>query len=142
MVRYPNFTGGSYTVQNPLASFERTMNFVPTMLATPGAANRLVLDPTAGVITFAASPVSPHRGMYEHNGRVYFVAGDGFFELLDNTAVVRRGTVAFDEHPATLHANGEAGHQIYVTSGNVGYIYDTKTDAFTTTRSAGAFQGE
>jgi len=141
LVRYPNFTGGSFSVQNPLASYERTINFCPDVLRTPGAGNRLVLDPTPGVTVRAAALHTPIRGMYEHNHRVYFVGGDRFYELLDNWNALERGTVVMDEFPVTIWANGEPGHQIFITSGNVGYIYDTISNAFTTVLPSGATQG-
>jgi hypothetical protein len=130
LIRYPNFTGGNYTVQNRLASREYTVNFCPELLTAPGAANRLVLNPTPGVRLFATAPKSPHRGMYEHNGRCYFVSGDRFYELFVNGTFIDRGTVALDPFPVTIHANGEAGKQLFITSGGFGYIYNTATHAF------------
>jgi hypothetical protein len=142
LTRYPNFTGGSFTAQNPFAANERTMNFCPDLLKTAGATNTLVLDPTPGSIRRAASRASPHRGMYEHNERVYFVAGDRFCELLKDWTVIERGTVVLDAHPATLWANGEAAKQIFVTSGEVGYIFETATNAFRMVLPGGATMGQ
>jgi len=64
------------------------------------------------------------------------VAGFAFYELFYNVgtgvwSTIQRGIVAADANPVTIHANGDAGNQLWITSGGVGYVFDLLTNTLT-----------
>ena len=74
------FVGPFSESQTKLADAQRTVNFYPELL-NPGAKSPAALYPTPGVTTFTTVPDAPIRGLFEHNGRVFVVAGAGFYEI-------------------------------------------------------------
>jgi hypothetical protein len=58
------------------------------------------------------------------------VSGNLFVELLASRTFLSRGLVANDTRPATICSNGQAGHQLFVTSGGAGYIFDLVANTF------------
>src|SRR3990167_1087598 len=74
------FVGPFSESQTKLADAQRTVNFYPELL-NPGAKSPAALYPTPGVTTFTTVPDAPIRGLFEHNGRVFVVAGAGVYEI-------------------------------------------------------------
>ncbi len=59
------------------------------------------------------------------NGRTFAVSGTLFCELYPGKTYVVRGEVETDGNMATISSNGlEDGHQLFITSGGYGYIFD------------------
>lgn len=116
-----------------LASIERTMNFCLDSIQTPTAKNQLVLYPAPGLAPFASSESqAAGRGLLEYNGRLFSVQGNQNFEVLANgTSILRGNALQTDANPATLTTNGEGGAQLFLSSGDEGYLYDMETNAFT-----------
>lgn len=128
-MRFP-FCGASYSSQSPFVDHQRTVNFVPEVVESGTGTGRVVLYPTPGFSTFANLATTPIRGMLSSNGRLFVVAGTTFYEVLSNGTSYAYGTVANDTLPATISSNGDAGHQLWITSGGSGYIFDLLTNAF------------
>ena len=70
------------------------------------------------------------RGLFAQDQQVWAVAGTGLFELFATGTFVQRGTVVDDGQPATFASNGRQGHQLFVVSGQAGYILDLNDNSF------------
>ena len=85
--------------------------------------------PTPGIRPWCVGLAGPVRGLFEQDGLMFGVAGNTFYQFDNARESFNRGTVALDEWPVTMDTNGTAGHQIFVVSAGVGYIYDINTAA-------------
>ena len=126
------FTGPSYTSQSVIGDSQRTVNWYTEILESQQGKNpRYALYPVPGVSVFSELPVGPIRGMHEINGRVFVVAATRLFEILDTGGYIERGSgMASDPNPATLCSNGDAGDQLFITSGGSGYLFNLTSSVF------------
>lgn len=136
MARIPGFAGPSNALQAINADSERTINLYLEAIAPGTGKSGLQLVNTPGLHIAHTVTSSPLWEMFEQDGRCWFIAGSTFFELLYNSVTdtfssVVRGTVAAITFPPTICSNGTAGHQLFVTAGSNGYIYDTLADTLT-----------
>lgn len=124
-MKFP-LVGPTYVSRSVSADAQRTINWYPERVESGQGKAQVVLYPTPGLELFATCDRGPVRGMLVEGEIVYVVSGDGVH-------LVRRaggaaefvGNVVSDGLPATLCTNGVAGHQVFITSGGKGYIYDT-----------------
>jgi hypothetical protein len=137
IISYPGFIGPAYESQSYMADSERLFNWYVEQNESPNAPTRYALLPCPGFETFASVPQAPIRGTFFQRGRAFFVAGFAFYELFVDGTTIQRGTVASDPNPVTINANGDAGDQLWITSGGVGYIYDLTADTLTVAGPAG-----
>lgn len=123
-MRLHGFAGGSVQVRSPNVNYERTVNLATESrdAGTPkvGAADYW----TPCVRPFAALGSGPVRALFFQAGRCFAVGGGGFYEILQNRAVVVRGTVAADSRRAWISSNGTNGNQLFIVSGGQGYIFN------------------
>lgn len=133
---YPGFIGGTALVQSPNVSLERTINLY-LEINPPSGRSPTALYGTPGLRLFCDAVDFPHRGCFAQDGRAFFVAGTSFIEVMTDGTCVVRGIVANDGKMATFASSGRAGHQILVTAGTKGYIFDLDTNTFTLIVSAG-----
>ncbi len=138
MPSYPGFLGPAYQSQSYIADSEVLLNWLLEKNESDGAPNPYVMLPTPGLNLFASVTESPIRGSFYQNGRAFFVAGTVFYELFADGTTTNRGTVAADANPVTINANGDAGNQLWITSGGVGYIFNLGTNALSIQGPAGA----
>lgn len=138
---YPSFCGGAYVSQSPIADAEQTINWYVEPMEVPGATTRLALYPTPGVETITTSTSVQGRAHFAQGGREVAVIGANVVEIDSVGAQTSRGTVAIDQYPATICTNGEGGDQLFVTSGNNGYILNLSTNVFTQVRTGATRQG-
>ena len=129
MPSYPGFCGPSYASQSPLARPERCMNFYPERLEVDEY-QQVVLYPTPGLETFSESTSGPCRGLFAQNGRCFTVMANTLYEMNAAGTFTSLGTVAGDSNPATFATNGDGGDELFVTSGNEGYLYNLTTGVF------------
>lgn len=141
MPPYPNALGGSYPSLSPITDQERSVNFYAERTEVPGAKAKLVLYPSPGVELFVATTGLDGRGMFAQNNRAFAVTGTVLNEITLTPAAIIRGAVVADTHPATMSTNGDQGGELFVTSGNNGYILDLTTNTFTQVRTGGTAQG-
>ena len=127
---FPAFVGPSYVSQSPKAAVQRCMNWYVEQIEASGEPFKTALFPTPGCAEFATASQSPVRGMIEQNGRCFAVIGQVFYEVKTDGTLPNHGTVTFDTNPATFAANVDAGDEIFVTSGQKGYIFTLSTDTF------------
>jgi hypothetical protein len=128
---YPGFCGPSAQSRTLLASAERSINLMPHRIAAPSAQGRVVLYPTPGLSSFATADNSPCRGMFAQAGRCFAVIGTSLYEVYEDGTLTDRGTVAVDANPATMVTNGDGGDELFITSGDKGYILNLGTNVLT-----------
>lgn len=131
MPSYPGFLGPAYQSASYVADAEVLRNWYLEKNESPGAPQPFAMFPTPGFSTFASVSQAPIRGEFYQNGRAFFVAGFAFYELFSDGTTTQRGTVTADTNPVTINANGDAGEQLWITSGGVGYVYDLNTNTLT-----------
>lgn len=141
MPDYPGFVGGSYISKSQNALNARTMNFYVEPIELQGGQVRAALYPTPGVTSLATGTTSPGRAHFYQDGREFAVIGHQFVEIDSAGAITVRGTVAVDSNPATICSNGDGGGQIFVTSGDKGYIFNLSTGVFSTVRTSATTMG-
>jgi hypothetical protein len=130
-IEYPSFIGGSYESQAVTADAEKTVNWYPERMESPGAAARMVLYCTPGVEEIVAAATGPGRAHFYMDGREFAVIGTTFYEIGQFGSLTSRGTVALDSNPATICSNGDGGGQLFITSGGNGYCYNLSTNTLT-----------
>ena len=136
-MKFAGFVGPSYVSQSKRAADQQCMNWYVENLEVADETFPTALYPTPGVESFVTEAKSPVRGMVEQNGRCFAVIGDTLYELfsdgtsLDISAIGGNTTVdAASAIPATFAANVDAGDEIFVTSGEKGYILTLSTNVF------------
>jgi hypothetical protein len=129
-MRYAGFVNGSGQTRSRNVDDERTINLYQERADAGTPTSKGALYWTPGVKPFAGLGAGPVRALFEQNGRVFAVGGSGLYEILPNRSSVLRGTMAVDGNPATISGNGTNGHQLLITSGGLGYIFDTEDDTF------------
>lgn len=142
-MQYPGFCGGSNVSQSSLADGERTVNWYVEPKDVAAAAD-MSLYPTPGVEALVSAADSPGRGMFACDGRTFCVIGSTFYELTESAgvyALTSRGTVVDDGSPATMCWNGDGGGEVFITSGDKGYLFDLGTNTFSTVRTSGTTMG-
>lgn len=138
---YVGFLGPQHPSSSYMADSEKLINLYAQPLESASAPAPWVLLPTPGYRTIATVPQAPGRANFSENGRNFAVIGFALYEYFALGAPILRGTVVADTNPATIHANGDAGHQLFITSGDVGYCYDLLTNTLTTVLASGARMG-
>jgi hypothetical protein len=144
---YPGFIGGSDTPQSPIANDERTVNWFLERSTSQGATTPAALYPVPGVTALEdeQGAASPGRSLFAQAGRCFGVFGGFFEEIVINVghmvSVTSRGAVALDAFPASICANGDAGDQLLITSGDVAYSYNLTSNVLTVERASGNRMG-
>jgi hypothetical protein len=139
---FPNFTGGSYKAQSPIAANEETINFYLEQVEVAGTAAKVVLYPTPGVDGIGTSTGSPGREHTFVAEREFGVFGGRFQEVAQDGTVTDHGAVAVDSNPATISYNGEGGGQLLITSGDNGYVFTLATNTLTQVRTGATTMGD
>lgn len=134
-MRWPGFCGPTYLrSQSPLASPERCVNVYSQRRQTPQGM-QYVLYPTPGLTSFATPAGSPGRGIFGQSiggsERAFAVIGPTLYEVSADGTPTSRGTVAVDGNPATMVTNGDGGDELFITSGDQGYILNLNTNVLT-----------
>lgn len=152
---WPGGIGPSYRSQSPLADVEEVVNFYLERMESDGAASRqvyyripgvtLILDASEPTNVTTTTSSGPGRGALTltHAGQElqFLVIGDQVY-MYDGTSILQNlGTVAVDSNPATLCWNGDGGGEVFITSGDNGYIYDLDTATFSQVRTGGTTMG-
>lgn len=132
MPKYPGFIGPGYTSQSRIADVERTVNWYPEKIESGIGKVDWALYPVPGFVEVLELEDAPVRGLYSLNGRTFAVSGTKLYEILADWTAVERGTGInnLDDSPASMVSNGDGGHQLFITSGSKGYIFDLNTSVF------------
>lgn len=137
-MQWPGFVGPSYISQSPIAANERTVNYYIEQVES-GGMTKAALFPTPGVTSVSGGPSSgTGRANFFQNGRHFLIVGAFLYEsdvagILTTRLVtgVADGSLVLDNRPATINGNGDAGGQLFITSGGNGYVYVLATNVCT-----------
>ena len=130
-MRYPGFLGGSNTNRTMNVDAERTINFYPEIVDGGTPKSKIVLHGTPGHVPFVICGTGPVRCAWYEDGRMFVISGNRLFEVFQSQTIVLRGQVASDGKLASISSNGLGGHQLFITSGGFGYIYDLNANTLT-----------
>lgn len=129
---YPGFVGASYQSQSINADAERLVNFYVENMEVPNASVRSVLYPTPGFTTINSVGIGPGRAHLFVADREFAVIGSTLYDIsFDGQTMTSLGTVGIDANPATISYNGDAGGQLFITSGGNGFCFDLATSVLT-----------
>lgn len=139
-MRLDSFVGPSYVSQSPYADCEDLFNWYVEEIESQGRTTRSAFYPTPGVeeITSGAIPTGTGRAHYFENGRQFLVLGKLLYEMSQDGILTERlvtgepfGALEINSFPATISGNGTGGGQLFITSGQCGYVYDLSTNVLT-----------
>lgn len=128
---FPSFVGSSNESQVFSSDQEDTINFYEERSEVPGATSRSALCPTPGVESKATFGATIGRANFFMDGRQFAVIDKYFIEIDSAYGQTTRGTVKVGTNPATISSNGSGGGQLFITSGDNGYVYDLTTNTLT-----------
>jgi hypothetical protein len=98
---------------------------------------------TPGKTLFATLPNTPVRCLWGGDNRLFAVGGSKLFEVLPNGTPVLLGDVGFATLPAQIFSDVQAapgsGSELFIVSGNNGYVADGISVFQVVAASAGAF---
>lgn len=141
-MNFPSFVGPAYQSQSPLADSERCINLYPEVMESGGAAQSSALYPCPGFESFSTFPEGPIRGLFAQDGRCFAVVGFKFYEIFSDGTNTEHGEVALDGNPATISSSGDAGGELFITSGDNGYIFTLATDTLSASVLTGVTMGD
>jgi hypothetical protein len=132
------FVGPAYVSTSRNAAVETLYNWNPQSIEVPTEPARIIYIPRPGKSVFCTLPATPVRCLFQQDGRMFGVGGQVLYEIDTNGAITVRGTLtASDTSPATINSSGTAGHQLYITSGGKGDIFDLNANTLTSIVAAG-----
>jgi hypothetical protein len=138
MPSYPGFIGPSYQSQSYMADSEQLINRYPERNESETAPSPWALLQCPGFALVNAPTANMGSGMFSESGRTFFVTGFTLYELNPDDTVTMRGVVVRDGNPVTFMSNGDAGHQLGLTSGNQFYVLNLTTNILTNPATSGA----
>lgn len=131
MTALRGFCGPSYVSQAPLSDGERSVNLYPEIVDSPASLSKVNLYLTPGLETFATLTEGPVRGIFGQSERCLAVGGRYLFDISSAGTVTNRGALAFDSNPATMVTNGDGGDELFIASGDTGYVLNLTTNVLT-----------
>ena len=153
-MRVPGFIGWIYELEHATVATEQCINWYPATVETEGAKAPRVLLPTPGVEAFAEATDNPVRALFTDpaTGQGFAVIGDQFYEF-DTNGTLTNWTegLAFSTFsafavdvgtaPATISSNGDGGGELFITSGDKGYVFSLFTDTGSEVLASGSAMG-
>lgn len=131
MATFPGFCGGTNVARLTAMDAERAVNWY-TETADAGTPKTSKWNPaTPGLRLFTYLGSGAVKGLFSQDGRTFGVGGATLYEIQPGRTVTPLGTVMVNGWPATFASNGDRGHQLMVTAGGKGYIYDLVSGVFT-----------
>lgn len=127
-MNYEGFVGPSYLSQSFTADQEECFNLYAERLESAGATSPWALYPTPGVQVLSTFGEQPGRAHFFMDGREFALINKYFQEIDSTGTSTTRGTVKMGPNPGTICSNGDGGGQLFITSGDNGYIYDLTTN--------------
>lgn len=130
-MQYKAFIGGSNTSQSPIADCQRTVNLYVEILESIGAKTVAALYPFPGLSSLFSAVQGPVKAIGFQDGRGFAVIGFKLYEFFADWTTTDRGDVASDDNPATISFNSHGSGEVFITSGNEGYIFTLATNVLT-----------
>jgi len=133
MARYPGFIGPSYTLPDKLAAYDQVVNWYPVKVESGTGPAEYVYEPAPGFDEYVELPEAPYRGAFTINGATFAVGGENLYEVTSiNTAILRAtGLSNLNNQLVSFASNGDAGHQIAMSSDSTLYCFDVLTNTLT-----------
>ncbi len=134
MTRFDGFVGPSYPSWSIYADCQRSVNLYREIIESGKGKSPSVLYGTPGHSLFCTLPALASRALFTIKqltpltDRVFAINADKFYELFTDGSYVERGTVIDDGRPASIAENPT---QLFIASGQSGYVYNKATHAFT-----------
>ncbi len=134
-VKLPGFIGPSYTSESRIAAYDRSVNVYPEQIESGTGQNSYVLYMAPGYTAFCTLPDTPVRGFYTLNGTTWAVGGESLYRLpttLGGTpTLLTTGITNPDGGWVTIAGNGDAGHQLVLSSGSFKFCFDIPSNTLT-----------
>lgn len=134
-LRLPGLVGPSYTSESRIAAYDRTVNLIPEKIDSGTGQNAYALYLAPGYATFCTLPDTPVRGFYTLNGTTWAVGGQSLYQLPTTAGgsptLLATGLSNTDNGWVTMAGNGDAGHQLILSSGSFKYSFDLLTNTLT-----------
>lgn len=130
-MKFQGFTGGSASERVRTINHERSINWYPSVADSGTPKVQIYNAHTPGLRPFVVLPDGPIRGLFYEDGRCFAAGGGVFGEVFGSQTFTSHGSIWVDGLPVTISTNGTAGHQLFVTSGGHGYIFDLITNTLT-----------
>lgn len=121
--------GGSYSDDTRPWSVQDTVNWLPVKAERDGGRSGELLRCAPGARVFCTpGPSAPVRGVYDVEGKLFTVVGNGLFQVLTNGTSVPRGTIPGVGRVSMSHNQIVGGNELAIGNGYTGYVYSTKTE--------------
>lgn len=119
---------GSYADDTRSFAHQDVLGFIPTRAEQEGARSGLMLNQLPGMREFAAYPnASRHRGARNVEGRLLFVVDTSLCQLQPNGSISVLGTIPGTGRVSISHNQILNGNEVLITTGTLGFIYNTVT---------------
>lgn len=130
-IAVPAFVGPANVQASLNADAEETINFMSAPIPPGMGKVGQWMQGTPGFKPWLNLPSSPVRCLFQQDGRAWAVGGTSFYEIFATPSYTQYlPTMPDDGYLASMASNGSAGHQVMVTSGGLGYIFDTVANTF------------
>ena len=128
-MRFPGFTGGTSYGRHFTAGSERSVNWFPHALGSPGPKAQYVMHAVPGVQRDAFAPNEglggPVREMFDVAGaRLFAVIGRNLVEIHSDGSYTKVIEMRSNERRAYAASTGRAGEELLVVSHDKGYLVD------------------
>jgi hypothetical protein len=124
--------GPSNVLDSRLADAEETINLFSTTTAPGGGKVPAYLRKRPGLSPWLELPTIGVTALFQQDQRAFAIAGDTFYELSTLPNYTAAGTtLATGAYLPTICSNGSAGNQLFIVSGELGYIFDLTTNSLT-----------
>ena len=113
------------------------MNWYAEPAQVPGESGPMALYPTPGVTSLVTADDAPGRAMIAVKNRTFCVMGRTLYEISSTYVLTSRNPstpMVDDGKPATISWNGDGGGELFITSGNYGYLFTLSSNAFAQVR--------
>lgn len=122
------FIGPSYQYRSLAYDAQRSLNVYPIKSESGTSKEVSALVGTPGLGLFSTLPQLRIRGGHEVNGRCFFVAGLGLYELFGDGTYILRGSVTSSYAPVSMSNNGT---QIVIVDGTTnGFILTLSSNVY------------
>jgi hypothetical protein len=127
-MRFDAFTQGFYSFPSLNAASQLCVNYYPDLVegAMPKGSNpggtekaRMVLTPTPGTTLYGTAPLSPCRGLWAGDNRLFAAEGSRLYEVLGPASFTDHGSIGNDSNPVQMIPNG---NQLFVVSAGNAYV--------------------
>ena len=136
--------GGYYADDTRAWSAQDCVNWLPTQAEKSGTRTPSMLKTPPGLREFVLTstgehsiPDSPVRGIYNCEGTLFAVIGNSLFKISATGSAAYIGNIPGVSRVVMTDNQISAGNELLIVNGSSGYVYNTRTSAFTHITDAG-----